>query len=124
MEPFVGCRCPGWRAVLRTLSSRWVVDGDTHQHIRASCRHRAGRNFEGPGVQGLAGAHRLIAAGHLTKPLLLRAAGGLEGEREARRKFKEAEAEADRRNFESMQKIRQEGFRKVSARQRAPALLS
>lgn len=38
--------------------------------------------------------------------------GGLEGEREARRKHREAEEEADRRNHEFIMKVRAEGFRK------------
>eukprot|EP00192_Tetraselmis_astigmatica_P012865 CAMPEP_0117671370 /NCGR_PEP_ID=MMETSP0804-20121206/13295_1 /TAXON_ID=1074897 /ORGANISM="Tetraselmis astigmatica, Strain CCMP880" /LENGTH=426 /DNA_ID=CAMNT_0005479821 /DNA_START=64 /DNA_END=1344 /DNA_ORIENTATION=+ len=40
------------------------------------------------------------------------AANGLEGEREARRLYREAEEEKDRRNHEAMVKLRQDGIRK------------
>jgi len=39
------------------------------------------------------------------------AEGGLDAEREARRRFKEAEAERDRANFEAMLQIKREGWR-------------
>jgi hypothetical protein len=43
-----------------------------------------------------------------------RAVGGLEAERAERNKLKEEAAARDRRNFEWMQRLRAEGYRKVT----------
>lgn len=46
--------------------------------------------------------------------LLYRAQGGVEAERAERTRQKEEAAAKDRRNFEWLQQLRREGFRKVS----------
>lgn len=47
--------------------------------------------------------------------MLCRAVGGLEAEREARAAYQREQDEAQRRNFEALQAIRREGWRKVGA---------
>jgi hypothetical protein len=48
-----------------------------------------------------------------------RALGGMEAERAERTRIKEEAAARDRRNFEWMQQLRREGFRKVRAQANA-----
>jgi len=49
-----------------------------------------------------------------------RVAGGFDAERVERARQKEVAAARDRRNFEWLQQLRREGFRKVSCRQLQP----
>jgi hypothetical protein len=59
--------------------------------------------------------HTWILIHFAPHPLLCRARGGLDAERTERARIKEEAAARDRRNFEWMQALRREGFRKRRA---------